>query len=153
MSEPQEIMKIAKTELVGAVAQLFGEGYRLVQINCTTLVDGYELNYSFDLDYRFKNLRVTLTQGEEVPSVSAVYPNAFLYENEVHDLFGVTVTNINIDYRGTLYRTAIKAPFSVENVKLPEPPKQKPEGTVPVAGKAKQPAEKPVEPTAEAQKE
>ncbi len=54
-----------------------------------------------------------------------IYPNAFLYENEIHDLFGVVVKNITIDYRGTLYRTAIKTPFSVENVKFPEPPKPK----------------------------
>ena len=62
--------------------------------------------------------------------------NAFLYENEIHDLFGVVVKNINIDYGGTLYRTAIKTPFSVQNVKLPEPPKQK-------AGAPSQPADKP----------
>jgi len=125
MSEPQEIIPIAKNDLVGMVARLFAEGYRLVQIGCSTLQNGYEVNYSFDKEYRFKNLRVTLESGEDVPSISAVYANAFLYENEIHDLFGVVVNNINIDYGGTLYRTAIKTPFSVENVKLPEPPRQK----------------------------
>ena len=39
---------------------------------------------------------------------------AFLYENEIHDLFGVVITHISIDYQGTLYRTAISTPFSVE---------------------------------------
>jgi ech hydrogenase subunit D len=125
MSEPQEIVLIEKNELVGIAAQLFGEGYRLVQIRCNTLNTGYELNYTFDKDYRFKNLRITVTPGEEVSSISVIYPNAFLYENEIHDLFGVAVTNISIDYHGTLYRTSIKTPFSVDNVKLPDPPKQK----------------------------
>ena len=129
MSEPQEIMPIGKTDLVGIVAQLFAEGYRLVQIGCTTLPSTYELNYSFDKDYRFKNLRITVIPDEEVPSITAIYPNAFLYENEIHDLFGVTVKNIAIDYHGTLYRTAIKTPFSIENVKVSEPPKQKAEAT------------------------
>ena len=127
MSEPQETIPIEKTELVGATAALFAEGYRLVQIGCSTLENGYELNYSFDKDYVFRNLRVTVVPDEELPSVSVIYPNAFLYENEIHDLFGVPITNIAIDYKGTLYRTAIKTPFSVENVKLPEPPKQKAE--------------------------
>jgi ech hydrogenase subunit D len=145
MSEPQEIITIEKTDLVGVVAQLFGEGYRLVQIGCSTLVGGYELNYSFDKEYRFKNLRVTVMPGEEVPSVSVIYPNAFLYENEIHDLFGVPVTNISIDYHGTLYRTAIKTPFSVDNVKLPEPPKQKAETPSQPAEKVKEPAETPPE--------
>ena len=125
MSEPQENTPIGKNDLVGMVAQLFAEGYRLVQIGCSTLPGTYELNYSFDKDYRFKNLRITAAPGEEVPSISVIYPNAFLYENEIHDLFGVAVKNIAIDYHGTLYRTTVKVPFSVENVKLPEPPKQK----------------------------
>ena len=142
MSEPQETIPIEKTELVGAAAALFAEGYRLVQIGCSTLENGYELNYSFDKDYVFRNLRVTVVPDEELPSVSVIYPNAFLYENEIHDLFGVPITNIAIDYKGTLYRTAIKTPFSVENVKLPEPPKQKPEAP-PKA--AKPPAETPAE--------
>jgi ech hydrogenase subunit D len=123
MTEPQEIIPIGKNELVGIVAALSAEGHRLVQISCTTLKSAYELNYSFDKDYRFKNLRVTVVPGEELQSISAVYANAFLYENEIHDLFGIVIKNINIDYGGTLYRTAVKTPFSVENVKLPEPPK------------------------------
>jgi ech hydrogenase subunit D len=129
MSEPQEIIPIGKNDLVGIVARLFAEGYRLVQIGCSTLESAYELNYSFDKDYRFRNFRITVSPEEEIPSISAIYSNAFLYENEIHDLFGVVVRNINIDYHGTLYHTAIKTPFSTDNVKLPEPPKRK--GPVP----------------------
>ncbi|OPY75831.1 MAG: Respiratory-chain NADH dehydrogenase, 30 Kd subunit [Syntrophorhabdus sp. PtaU1.Bin153] len=125
MGEPQEIVPLGKNELMGVVARLYAEGYRLVQIGCNTLLAGYELNYSFDKDYRFKNLRITIAPGEEVPSISAIYQNSFLYENEIHDLFGIVVTNISVDYSGTLYRTSIKTPFSVDNVKLPEAPKQK----------------------------
>ena len=125
MSEPQEMVLLGKNELVGEVARLFAEGYRLVQIGCTTLPSAYEINYSFDKENRFKNLRILVATGEEVPSISVIYPNAFLYENEIHDLFGVVIRNINIDYRGTLYRTSIRTPFSMENVKFPEPPKQK----------------------------
>ena len=145
MSEPQENTVIGKNDLVGMVAQLFAEGCRLVQIGCTTLPGAYELNYSFDKDYRFRNLRVTAAPGEEVPSVSVIYPNAFLYENEIHDLFGVVIKNINIDYRGTLYRTAIKVPFSVENIKFSEPPKPKAEVPPKPADKPQQPAAVPEE--------
>jgi ech hydrogenase subunit D len=145
MSEAQELIILDKSDLVGMVAQLFGEGYRLVQIGCSTLAAGYELNYSFDKEYRFKNLRVTVVPDEEVPSVSVIYPNAFLYENEIHDLFGVPIKNITIDYGGTLYKTAIKTPFSVENVKLPEPPKQKAETLSQPPDKVKQQAGTPAE--------
>ena len=125
MGEPQEIVPVEKCDLVGIVAELFAEGYRLVQIGCTTLPGAYELTYSFDREYRFRNLRITVTPDEEVPSISVIYPNAFLYENEIHDLFGVAITHIAVDYRGTLYRTALSTPFSIDNVKLPEPPKKK----------------------------
>jgi ech hydrogenase subunit D len=127
MSEAQEITAIEKRDLVGMVAQFFAEGYRLVQVGCTTLPGSYELTYSFDKDYRCTHLRLLVMPEEEVPSITAVYGNAFLYENEIHDLFGVTVTNIAIDYHGTLYRTAVKSPFSIENVTFSEPPKPKAE--------------------------
>jgi ech hydrogenase subunit D len=124
MSEMQEIIAIEKDALLGCVADLFAQGYRLVQIGCTTLPAAYELNYSFDRDYVFKNLRLTVTAEDEVQSVSVIYPNAFLYENEIHDLFGIRIKNISIDYKGTFYRTALKNPFSIENLPQPEPPKQ-----------------------------
>ena len=143
MSEPQENTPIGKNDLVGMVAQLFAEGYRLVQIGCTTLPGAYELNYSFDKDYRFKNLRITAAPGEEVPSISVIYANAFLYENEIHDLFGVVIKNINIDYGGTLYRTTLKVPFSVDNVKFSEPPKPKADAPPQEKDQPKQSAEIP----------
>ncbi|HET6419208.1 MAG TPA: NADH-quinone oxidoreductase subunit C [Geobacteraceae bacterium] len=127
MTEIQEITPIERDELVGATAELFAEGYRFVHVCCTTLESSYELTYSFDKDYRLKNLRITVTPGEEVPSISVIYPNAFLYENEIHDLFGLEIRNIAVNYHGTLYRTKVKTPFSVGNVKVPVPPQPKAE--------------------------
>ena len=124
MSEPQEIIPIQKDALLGAVSDLFARGYRMVQIGCTTLDNAYELNYSFDKDYHFKNLRVTAQREDEIQSISVIYPNAFLYENEIHDLFGIKIKNMSVDYKGAFYRTAIKTPFSIENLPKPEPPKQ-----------------------------
>ena len=134
MSEPQEIIPIEKEALLGAVSDLFAQGYRMVQIGCTTLADAYELNYSFDKDYHFKNLRVTAQRDDEIQSISVIYPNAFLYENEIHDLFGINIRNMSVDYKGAFYRTAIKTPFSIENLPKPKPPKQPKEAP-------KQPAE------------
>lgn len=143
MSESQEMILLEGHDLVGVVARLFAEGYRLVQIGCSTLPTAYELNYSFDKDYRFKNLRISVAPGEEVPSISMIYANAFLYENEIHDLFGVPVTNISIDYGGTLYRTAIKTPFSIDNIKFPEPPKAKSGAAAKATGERKETPEIP----------
>jgi ech hydrogenase subunit D len=144
MSEPQEIIPVEKDALLGVVSDLFAQGYRMVQIGCTTLENAYELNYSFDKDYHFKNLRVTAQPGDEIQSISVIYPNAFLYENEIHDLFGLNIRNIAIDYKGTLYRTGIKTPFSIENLPKPEPPKQ-PAAAPQQTETAKQPAAEPAQ--------
>jgi len=146
MSEPQEMVSVDKSDLVGLVAELYAEGYRLVQIGCSTLPRAYELTYSFDREYRLKHLRISVAPGEEVPSISALYPNAFLYENEIHDLFGVDVTHIAVDYRGTLFKTAITTPFSIENVTLPEPPKPKASAPEDKTEAAKGPAGPPGQP-------
>ena len=114
MIEEQEMVGVEKRDLVEMVASLRSSGYRLVQICSTTLADRYEMNYSFDKDLRFKNLRFTVTPGESVPSIGLIYGNAFLYENEIHDLFGITIENMTTDFHGTLYKTRIPAPFAVQ---------------------------------------
>ncbi len=127
MTEIQEITPIEKHELVGVSAELFATGYRFVQVACVTLESCYELTYSFDKAYQLKNFRINVAPDEELPSISVIYPNAFLYENEIHDLFGVKIKNIAVDYGGTLYRTSVNAPFSIGKVKIPVPPQPKPE--------------------------
>ena len=42
-----------------------------------------------------------------------MYWGAFIYENEMHDLFGIPVRGMNIDYKGTLIRTAVRYPFGM----------------------------------------
>ena len=153
MSEPQEIIPIEKDALLGAVSDLFAQGYRMVQIGCTTLENAYELNYSFDKDYLFKNLRITVQQQDEIQSISVIYPNAFLYENEINDLFGLHIKNISVDYKGSFYRTAIKTPFSIENMPKPEPPKQPRAAAMKQDEPAQQPAAGPAQKTKDANKQ
>jgi ech hydrogenase subunit D len=113
MNEEQTTTSVALEDLVGEVGRLHDGGYRLVQIGCTDIGGSYEINYSFDKDYQFKNLRLTVGPEAEVPSISGIYWGAFVYENEMHDLFGIPVTGINIDFQGTFIKTAEKYPFSV----------------------------------------
>ena len=115
--EEQSIIPVTTGNLVEKTGGMFREGYRLVQIGCTLLGDSFEINYSFDKDYQFTTLRLILPKDGILPSVSAVYFGAFIYENEMHDLFGITVTGINIDFKGTLFRTRVKYPFVVDTSK------------------------------------
>lgn len=109
--ETQTTTSIDVGKLIGSVERFRTEGFRLVQIGCTKVGGQYEVNYSFDKDYHFENIRITITDDTEVPSISGMYWSAFAYENEMHDLFGIQVRGMNIDFKGTFIRTAVRFPF------------------------------------------
>jgi len=113
VKEEQTTISVALEDLLREVKGLQADGYRLVQIGCTDISGAYEINYSFDKDYQFRNLRLTVGPDIEVPSISGIYWGAFVYENETHDLFGIPITGINIDFKGTFIKSGEKFPFSV----------------------------------------
>ena len=104
-----EIIPVEK--LVSQVRARHTEGCRLVQIGATTLPDCVELTYSFDLNGALSNLRLHVPHQSRVPSVSSLYWCAFLYENEIHDLFNLQIDGLAVDFHGTFYQTAVKYPF------------------------------------------
>jgi ech hydrogenase subunit D len=109
----QEITDIKPAELKDRARAMLAEGRRLVQICCTKLPDRLELHYSFDRQFDFVSFRITLADASApIASISDIFLNAFLYENEIHDLFGIQVTGIAVDYKGKFYRTDIKTPFN-----------------------------------------
>jgi len=112
MTEEEPITTIAPEELLEKVRTYRDTGFRLVQISCTKIEETFEITYCFDKDYRLDSLRLTIPIGTTIPSISGIYWGAFIYENEMHDFFGVEVTGINIDYKGNLLKTAKKYPFS-----------------------------------------
>ena len=112
MIEVQKIEDVTLDGLVSRVQQMSQEGYRLVQI-CATKLSAFELQYSFDKNYEFVSLRLMIdSPDKEIESVSAIYLAAFLYENEIHDLFGLKFKGMAIDYKGNFYRVAKKAAFA-----------------------------------------
>ena len=112
MIESQPTVVVEKEALLDRVKVMFDEEYRLIQIGCTALENSVEVNYSFDKAYEFQNIRLVLPDLEtEVPSISGIYLCAFLYENEIHDLFGIPIKDIAVDYKGKFYKTAVKFPF------------------------------------------
>ena len=109
---PVQIEVITVDELRDKVAAKRAQGCRLVQISATRLPDQVELTYSFDLNSQLTNLRLLLPgQATHLPSISAIYGCAILYENEIHDLFDVQVDGLTVDFKGNFYKTAVKFPF------------------------------------------
>ena len=109
-----KIIGIEPADLMGKAQKLKDEGYRLVQI-CATKVDGFELSYSFDKDMDMTTLRMTIAEDVEIMSISNIFFPAFLYENEMKDLFGVKISNIVLDFNGNLYKVAQKTPMNPKN--------------------------------------
>jgi ech hydrogenase subunit D len=113
MNESQTYLSQPLDTLLAKVRELREHNWRLVQIGATPLGETLELNYSFDQGGKFVNLRVSLpAAGATVPSISGLYWCAFIYENEIHDLFKVQIEGIAVDYKGKFYRTTVPFPFS-----------------------------------------
>jgi ech hydrogenase subunit D len=82
------------------------DNVRLVTASALDLGDHFEVIYHFIKQHELTNVRLTLAPGQaEIPSLSGVYPGAFLIENEIKDMFGITFPGLSIDYGGHLYVT------------------------------------------------
>jgi hypothetical protein len=77
----------------------------------------FEIAWGFVKDGALETIREQIVAGDAVPSVSEFFGAAFLYENEIRELFGINVEGIGVDLRGQLYKTATKIPFSHAAIK------------------------------------
>lgn len=114
--------------LLPHVQALKGVGARFVQMHAERNVDdgSYRLVYTFinvraaqehiaqDGSYAIENLVVEgIDQYQEIPSISSYYPAVFPFENEAHDLFGLAITDMQIDFKGFFYQVSTAEPMSV----------------------------------------
>lgn len=115
-------------ELLSHVQALKGVGARFVQMHAERNVDDgtYRLVYTFinvraaqeqiarDGNYAIENLVIEgIDQYQEIPSISSYYPAVFPFENEAHDLFGLAITDMQLDFKGFFYQVSTAEPMSV----------------------------------------
>ena len=107
------ILEITPDELLANVMTLKNNKLRLSQICCAYSNEKLELSYSFadDNTYDYINLRIVMDKDTEICSITEFYPYAFLYENEMKELFGVNIMMLNMDYNSKLYRLKDETPF------------------------------------------
>jgi ech hydrogenase subunit D len=116
--EEQQNQTAEKGQIVEKAAEFFKQGYRLVAITCAAK-ENFELTYTFDKDMKASNVRVVLPKNDPtLPSITGSYFAAFTYENELQDLFGITVSGLALDFKGAFYRLSVKTPFAPQ----PQPP-------------------------------
>lgn len=114
--------------LLSHVQALKGAGARFVQMHAERCVDDgtYRLVYTFinvraaqeqiaqDGSYAIENLVAEgIDQYQEIPSISSYYPAVFPFENEAHDLFGLVITDMQVDFNGFFYQVSTAEPMSV----------------------------------------
>ena len=64
-----------------------------------------------------KNIRISLdAQRPELQSITAIFWPAFIYENEMHDLFGIKFKNMAMDYGGHFFKIAEKTPWNPDAI-------------------------------------
>lgn len=102
---------LAVADLMETSAALRAQGWRLCQILSVCKGTGYELLYTFAKDYEMKNYRVEIEENTVVPSITPIYACAFLYENEISELFGVNIEGIQVSYQRKLYKLDVETPF------------------------------------------
>jgi ech hydrogenase subunit D len=109
----QDIKTVKAADLLSAVADIKSDGYRLGQACATKTEGGVDILYTFEKDEILKNLKVSLDdKAPELQSISGIYWAAFIYENEMHDLFGVTFRNLALDYGGHFFKIASETPWN-----------------------------------------
>ena len=99
-------------DMPDAVTRIRHEEWRLIQI-CASKVaeDSYEILYTFGRAYDIRNLRLCVHGNDRISSITSIYEVAYLYENEIHDLYGIEIDMMNYDFNGKLFRTVIPTPF------------------------------------------
>lgn len=89
-------------------------GWRYVQILAVNKDDGVDLVYAYMKDGVMENMVVSDVPREaHIPSISDLYLEAFVCENEIHDLFGVAFDDIAIDFLGNFYRLSTDKPMTI----------------------------------------
>jgi len=110
-----DIEPLAAGDLLATAQDMKTAGYRLGQVCATATAAGDELEvlYTYEKDNILKNYKVMIdAKAPELQSLSAVYPYVFIYENEMHDLFGIEFRNLVMDYHGKYIVIAKPAPLN-----------------------------------------
>lgn len=103
------------------------DGWRYVQILAVNNENSVDLVYSYMKDGLLDNVVVEdLPRQERLSSITDVYLEAFVCENEIHDLFGIAFDGLAIDFEGNFYRVSTEVPMTIISPeKLAEQEKQR----------------------------
>lgn len=113
---------IAIDDITPVKEQKLADGWRAVQILATSCYEeGTDVLYTYTKDDVMENYIVHGVKKDDVlPSITDAFIGMFVFENEIHDLFGVNIKDIAIDFGGRFYDLAMPEPMSVISVEKKE---------------------------------
>lgn len=114
MSLQTEFLPLEIADLKQCAADMKERGYRYAQMLAVNTDNGLDLQYTFIKGNDLKNYTITgVKKGMKVPSITDMFLEAFVFENETHDLFGAEIEGIAIDFGGKFYQVAQSEPMTI----------------------------------------
>ena len=90
------------------------EGWRYVQMLAVNRDESADVIYSYMREGDLENLVVeAVPRDGALDSISDVFLEAFVCENEIHDLFGIAFPGLAIDFKGNFYRLSTEKPMTI----------------------------------------
>ena len=114
MAIPAQYQEISVEGLPALSERMQTEGHRFVQVLAVNTEAGIDVQYTFMNDGVLEVFTIKgVTPEIPIPSITDRFIAAFVFENEIHDLFGVNVRDIAIDFGGNFYVTAQPSPMTI----------------------------------------
>ena len=109
------ITAIEAGEILAYASAKKAAGWRLVECHANRPFedDKVEVEWTFsdDENLAVEMYRAKIDHDQHIESVSHLFPCAFVFENEMHDLYGVQIDGILIDFQGGFYHVHYDAPM------------------------------------------
>ncbi|HUS79192.1 MAG TPA: FAD-dependent oxidoreductase [Patescibacteria group bacterium] len=100
-----------------------GADARFITITALDLGEEIEVIYHFEKDFGVVGLKIKAKKDKPLPSITSIYPVAFIAENEVQDLFNLKFSGLNVDFGGKmLHIEGIEQDTLLKPAEGPEPP-------------------------------
>lgn len=114
MSLQTEFLPLEVTNIKQCASDLKEQGYRYVQMLVVNTDNGLDIQYAYIKDSVLKMYTVTgVKKGTKIPSITDLFLEAFVFENEAHDLFGAEIEGIAIDFGGNFYQLSQSEPMTI----------------------------------------
>ncbi len=114
-------MQFSNTEKNLAIDEIYNcakdqknSGARYVQILAVNNDESIDLVYSYMQEDELVDYNVRdVPKGGHLSSITDLYFEAFVCENEISELFGLTFDNLVLDFKGNLYCPGSDAPMTI----------------------------------------